>query len=159
LSRLYRVVSLAKAVGLSVAELRTLTVLANANPLLGDSTTAATPASTLDFLDVFERFRAAKATVAEVAYLLRHLTPQGSALAPSTTTVTGWIKETGAILTKAVESAKGIVDADGTLCESLMEELEVPQTTISEILLTIRGASLSSTSAQWSTLIQPALGF
>jgi hypothetical protein len=161
LSRLYRIVSFAGALRMSVADLRILTALANGNPLDGDTGTPATPASTLAFLDILNRFRAADVAVAELHYLFRHATPPGSSVAPSEATLNGWRLETEAIVAAAHKSAQGIQDPDGQRSKSLIAEI-VPTLTdleVGEVLEIVGGTSTeASLTNQW-TYIQTRIGF
>jgi hypothetical protein len=83
LSRAYRLVSFARAMGLSLPELLVLKTLANVNALTGDDTaTAAVPADTQKLIDIVRQVRGAGFRVAEVDFLLRRFVHETDPVGP-----------------------------------------------------------------------------
>jgi len=88
LSRLARQASLARALGLSIAELRTLQVLIGL-----DATAPVLPRLALLLLEEVRALRASGVSLDELAYLLRHVDTQPAALAPSETAIGVFVLE------------------------------------------------------------------
>jgi hypothetical protein len=161
LSRLHAVISFARAVRLSVADLRVLVALAGANPVQGDAAAPATPATTLAFLEVSKRVRAARTSIAELHYLFRHVTTPGALRAPTDETVGSWLLETTAIVARAYQSARVAQDPDGARAESLLVQVRpgLSADEIAEIQRIVSGTSTEPTlAAQWA-FIEARVGF
>ncbi|NUP11808.1 MAG: hypothetical protein HOW73_37650, partial [Polyangiaceae bacterium] len=124
LSRLYRVVSFARAARLSLSELMLVRELSGENVLTGDSGTPATPDGTLAFLDTVERTKALPMPLEEVHYLLRHVAPESSSLLlDAEEDLKLWREELEALVKAAAEEATQLVDTNGSVLHPLAENL------------------------------------
>jgi hypothetical protein len=126
LSLLHRVASLARALKLSVREVLILRALTGDAPLAGllpvGSSTAG-PASARVFVERVHRLRAAGWRVAELHYLLRHVTQPSEGVGPEDALRTRRREELEAGLKKIVDATVFTSDPTGAALERLLTEL------------------------------------
>ncbi|NUP11206.1 MAG: hypothetical protein HOW73_34605, partial [Polyangiaceae bacterium] len=124
LSRLYRVVSFARAARISLPELMLLRELSGENVLTGDSGAPATPDGTLAFLDTVERAKALPMPLEEIHYVLRHVAAEGSPLLlDPEEDLKPWREELEELVKAAAGEAEQIVDSNGSVLRALAENL------------------------------------
>lgn len=105
LSHLYRVASFCKALGLKVADYRSLRVLSGIQALT-ELGSPATPADTIRFVALLDRLTEAQVSIEELDYLLRHAASATSAVPPQETQT--------AVLLDEIRTALQAIKADQT---------------------------------------------
>jgi hypothetical protein len=137
-SRLYRVVLFARAVGLSVADF--LVVRAHISDdwfpsMLGDD---AEPHNTEDLCDIIDDIRSQRMSAAEIQYVLRGVAREGSGLAPSDAAIQTLCDEFTKLVESIEEGTKDSDDSDGIRTEALLTEL-LEESDVNAVLATLRG--------------------
>lgn len=122
LSLLYRHGSLARALKLSVADLRTLIALTGAAPLTLPAATA-TPAATRAFLERLDKLRASGLKPAEVHYLLRHVERPSAGVTANPELIATWLDELQAGHDAIQKQHEYVEDPTGKVLHDLLLDL------------------------------------
>jgi hypothetical protein len=119
LSHLYRIVSFTRALRMPLADFLVLRGLAGFDPLLGAS--PAQPQDTLNFVEITAKIRSAKVNIAELHYLLRHVTRPTSGVAAEDVLRDQRLAALDAKLQKVAELRAVPVDPSGRVLVGLLE--------------------------------------
>lgn len=125
LTKVYRLVSLARAAKLTVGETRSLLALANVDPFASSPTPEA-------FLEECERIRNHGFRVGELNYLLRHIIVPGSGIAAQVDAVTTKLNEAENQVSKAVAETTIAPSVDRESARAALERLMAVPTSGSE---------------------------
>jgi hypothetical protein len=117
LSRLYRVVTLARPLRLSVRDFLRLKELTGIDPFANDLSpvTAAVTRNTLRFVEAFQKIRGSGFSTDELDYLLRHRLEAGSTVLPADEIAILILDEIRGGLQKIAAESSSLLDASGTL--------------------------------------------
>ncbi|MBK8939089.1 MAG: hypothetical protein IPM79_16035 [Polyangiaceae bacterium] len=123
LSRLFRVVSLARSMRLSIERFLVLRELSGIVALTGDDGASATPEGTLALLDLQARLAAIALPIEEAHALLRHVAAAGSPLVLAAEDVAALRDELEERVGALSREAAALVDPDGSLLDGLAVSL------------------------------------
>ena len=135
LSHLYRTVSLARALGLSVAEFLSVSALTGIDPF--DRTHIS---QTLKFVERVEQIQASASSIAELDYLLRHVYDPATGIGLSQEAIRTALATLSAGLTQIAQDHAFVADPTGAITASKLALL-LPAGALPEALKIIAGAS------------------
>ncbi len=121
LSHLYRITSFARTLGLSIPDFLSLKAMSGIDPFDGDRVE-----ETRRFVDVARSIGAAKFTIPELNYLLRHVFQSGAGVAPDEDAVKVLLAEMRVGLQKVQVDTAAISDPDGEQTLSRLNLLYPP---------------------------------
>ena len=140
LSYLYRMVSLAKALRLSIKEFLAAKALINTNPFK-------TPQNTLNFVRNVREIGASNFSIMELNYLLRHRYELADSIAPTAVDIAKIMSEIRSGLHKIHQETPLAPDPQGTTTKAKLSLL-VPENRINDLLEVINGDSKENESVQ-----------
>ncbi|MDC3958225.1 hypothetical protein KEG38_30480 [Polyangium jinanense] len=128
LSRLHRIVALARGLRLSIPDLLVLLSLSGLRALTVDSETLAVPATTRAFVELVAKVRRSRFSIAELHFLVRHAPPPGTQAALSDAVLQRIVEDIKAALDKVVAETVVVPDPEGDSTRGRLEELLAGET-------------------------------
>jgi hypothetical protein len=131
-SKLFRVVSLSRALKLSIPEFLSLRALVDVDPFDSDKIQNA-----VRFVDAVVKIRASGFSIGDLDYLLRHRFPPSSSIAPREETVALLLSQLRSELQKIQEETKFVADPAGDVTRSRLVLLKWSDAHIEQAIATL----------------------
>lgn len=154
LSMLYRYVSLARALNISISDLIALKTLSSINPFMDSNPTlAGLPATAIRLVALLRNIQQSGFTVAQLNYLYQHLYDPGAGVAPLQSAINLFFQQLSTGLAKIVNDTTVVADPTGDLLRQKLSII-LASALVDQAMKIIDGSSTQSQADQGTFIDQ-----